>query len=167
LFHTIDEFTATWSYESAGTQKLLDALTDASLAQAVVPGGRTIGRLAWHIAQSIPEMMARTGLRVTGIGEHDPVPATAAAIAAAYRAASASLVEQMRAHWTDATLQQEDDMYGERWSRAMTLTALVSHQTHHRGQLTVLMRQAGLPVTGMYGPSEQEWAGMGMAPPPV
>ncbi len=167
MYSTIGQFIAQWQYESAGTQKLLDTLTDASLAQEVAPGGRTIGRLAWHITQTIPEMMARTGLRVTGVGEHDPVPATAAAIASAYRAASTSLIEQLGANWTDATLAQADDMYGEQWTRAQTLNVLVTHQAHHRGQLTVLMRQAGLPVAGIYGPAREEWAQMGMEPPAI
>ena len=167
MYSSISEFLGQWQYESAGTQKLFDALTDASLAQAVTPEGRTIGRLAWHIAQTIPEMMARTGLRVTGAGEHDPVPSTAAAIAGGYRDAAASLVQQISSQWTDATLAESDDMYGERWTRAQTLGALVAHQTHHRGQLTVLMRQAGLPVAGIYGPAREEWARMGLEPPPV
>ncbi len=167
MFTTLDQFLAVWQYESDATQHLLDTLTDASLAQPVAPGYRSLGRLAWHIAQSIPEMLARTGLHVTGLGEHDPVPATAAEIAGAYRAAAASLAEQLRTHWTDATLEKTDDMYGERWSRGRTLDVLLMHQAHHRGQLTVLMRQTGLPVAGVYGPSLEEWDETGMEPPPV
>lgn len=167
MFHTIDEFIEAWEYESRVTQQCLDRLTDASLGQAVTPEARTIGRLAWHIAQTLPEMMARTGLHVSGLGEHDPVPPHAAEIPAAYRAASASLIEQLRAHWTDATLAERDDMYGESWTRAQTLGALVAHQTHHRGQLTVLMRQAGLTVPDIYGPVREAWATMGMEAPPI
>ncbi|WP_396224855.1 DinB family protein [Gemmatimonas sp.] len=167
MFTTLDTFLQTWSYESASTQKLMDALTDASLSQPVHEGGRTLGRLAWHVAQTLPEMMGKTGLHVAGLGEHDPAPASASAIAQAYREASASLMEQLQAHWTDATLLEQDDMYGDQWTRGVTLSILVNHQSHHRGQMTVLMRQAGLPVAGMYGPSKDEWAQMGMDPPPV
>ena len=49
----------------------------------------------------------------------------------------------------------------------LTLQVLVVHQAHHRGQMTVLMRQAGLEVPGVYGPSRQEWAAYGMQPPAV
>ena len=35
-------------------------------------------------------------------------------------------------------------------------------EAHHRGQMTVLMRQAGLTVPGIYGPAQEEWAAMGM-----
>ena len=42
-----------------------------------------------------------------------------------------------------------------------TLFYLIAHQTHHRGQMTVLMRQAGLRVPGIYGPAKEEWAAFG------
>jgi len=167
MYRAIDDFFATWTYEASVTQKLFDVLRDDVLLQAVDDHGRTIARLAWHIAQTIPEMMALAGLQVTGIGAHDPVPGHAAPIAAAYKAAAESLVEQLRLHWTDATLSQEDDMYGERWSRGQTLAILIAHQAHHRGQLTVLMRQAGLVVPGIYGPAREKWGAMGLEPPPV
>jgi uncharacterized damage-inducible protein DinB len=154
-----------WQYEMDGTLKVFRKLTDESLGQRVTPHGRSIGRLAWHLAQSLPEMMSRTGLAVTGPGEDAPAPGSAAAIADAYEASASSLLEQIRAHWGDDTLLEERDMYGEKWPNGMTLTALVKHQAHHRGQITVLMRQAGLPVPGLYGPAREEWAQWGMPAP--
>jgi uncharacterized damage-inducible protein DinB len=167
MFTTLSAFLDSWTFEAGETQKVLDVLTDASLATRATPDSRTIGRLAWHIAQTIPEMMGHTGLQVTGPREDEPVPATAAAIRDGYRTAAAALAEQLRARWTDATLQQTDTMYGEVWTRARTLTALVVHQVHHRGQLTVLMRLAGLRVPGVYGPAREDWASMGMEPPAI
>ena len=58
-------------------------------------------------------------------------------------------------------------MYGEKWPRGLSLQVLVVHQAHHRGQMTVLMRQAGLEVPGVYGPSREEWTAYGMQPPTV
>ncbi len=167
MFSKLSHFERAWEFESAGTLKLLRALTDASLSQPVAPGERTLGRIAWHITTSLSEMIGRTGLKLAGPAEHAPLPATAAAIAAGYEAAAASLVPALKSSWTDATLQEEDDMYGQKWKRGLTLTALVTHQTHHRGQMTVLMRQAGLKVPGIYGPAREDWAGMGMTPPEV
>jgi uncharacterized damage-inducible protein DinB len=69
--------------------------------------------------------------------------------------------------WSDETLQIEDDMYGEMWKRGKTLGSLINHEIHHRGQMTVLMRQAGLKVPGIYGPSKDEWAQYGMKPPEI
>lgn len=167
MFTSVADFLATWSFESAETQKLLDALTDASLGTQATTDTRSIGRVAWHIAQTIPEMMGLTGLQVAGPGEHDPVPVTAAAIRDGYRTAAAALAQQVQERWTDATLHETDAMYGESWTRGRTLTALVAHQIHHRGQLTVLMRIAGLRVPGIYGPAREDWASMGMTPPAI
>jgi len=38
------------------------------------------------------------------------------------------------------------------------LQTLVVHQIHHRGQMSVLMRQAGLVPPGIYGPTREEAA---------
>jgi uncharacterized damage-inducible protein DinB len=142
-------------------------LTDASLGQAVGPEDRTIGRVAWHLTTTLPEMMGKTGLKVEGVAEDAPVPASAAAIADAYRAAAASLAAQVGRDWKDESLEIEDTMYGMQWKRGNTLSILVVHQAHHRGQLTVLMRQAGLKVPGVYGPAREEWSGMGVPAPGV
>lgn len=165
MFRKLDDFFKGFAHESATTQKLLDNLTDASLKNRVAEGHRTLGSLAWHIAVTIPEMMGRTGLEVVGGSHETPAPASAKAIADAYREATASLGAQIKEKWTDASLDETDDMYGEQWPRGMTLASLLSHEIHHRGQLTVLMRQAGLPVAGIYGPSKEEWAQYGMEAP--
>jgi uncharacterized damage-inducible protein DinB len=167
MFRKLLDFEKTWADESKGTLKILRALTDTSLAQSVTPEDRSLGRMAWHLTVTIGEMMSKTGLEVAGPAEDAPVPTSAAAIVSAYEEASRSLAEQIKQRWTDASLETEDDMYGQRWKRGFALGALVGHQTHHRGQMTVLMRQAGLEVPGVYGPAREEWAGMGMPAPPV
>ena len=167
MFRAIADFEKAWSYETDATLKVLRALTDISLAQAVGPEGRTLGRLAWHLVLTIPEMAGQTGLVVPGPPLDAPPPAHAADIATAYQTTAAALRTQLSAQWNDAGLLVEDEMYGERWARGYTIFALLVHQTHHRGQMTVLMRQAGLPVPGVYGPAREEWASMGMQPPAV
>ncbi|WP_337170044.1 DinB family protein [Gemmatimonas aurantiaca] len=168
MYHTLDEFRTQWAFESEQTQHILEALTDASLAQRIDDaGGRTLGQLAWHITQTVPEMTNKTGLAVSGPGEHDPTPTSAAAIASAYKAASASLLAEIASKWSDASLTTENDMYGMTWTKAQTLNVVITHQAHHRGQMTVLMRQAGLRVPGIYGPAREDWAAMGMEPPPL
>jgi uncharacterized damage-inducible protein DinB len=162
---TMDAFKKGWAYESQATEKILAALTDASLGQQVIEGHWTLGTIAWHIAATIPEMMNRTGLSVEGPHHEDRPPSQAGEILNAYRKASKSLMEELDNKWTDATLGEEVNMYGETWTKGMALVSLVAHQTHHRGQMTILMRQAGLKVPGVYGPSKEEWAAMGMKAP--
>jgi uncharacterized damage-inducible protein DinB len=162
MFRRVSDFLAVWDYEAEATGKILSALTDASLAQRFHPNVRTLGRLAWHITQSIPEMGARTGLALAGPGEDDPIPTSAADIAARYREAAESLTREVKSRWSDAELEVEDEMYGERWPRGRTLFVISGHQAHHRAQMMVLMRLAGLPVPGVYGPTKEEWSRFGM-----
>ena len=167
MISSIKGFELIWAPEFDKTQKVLKHLSDKSLSQAVGPEGRTLGRLAWHLVVTIPEMMGQTGLTIAGPTDKDPVPTTVKEIKRAYEQVGLSVVEEVKSKWTDATLLISDPMYGQMWKRGETLTALIFHQIHHRGQMTVLMRQAGLPVPGLYGPTREEWAQWGMPVPVV
>jgi uncharacterized damage-inducible protein DinB len=167
MFRTIADFQKAWKQEREGTLKILRALTDESLNQAVTDDDRTLGRMAWHLAQSVSEMMPRTGLAVNEPAQDAAVPTSAANIAEVYERASKAVADEIASKWNDASLEVEDEMYGEKWPRGQTLQALIVHQAHHRGQMTVLMRQAGLKVPGVYGPAREEWAGYGMTAPKV
>lgn len=167
MFISIEQFKQEWQAESDNTRKIFSALTDESLKQPVTEGHRTLGRVAWHIIQTLPEMGGRTGLKVDGPAEDAPVPASAEKIKHAYDTAAKSLLEQVTENWTDETLNMEDDMYGQKWKRGLSLYILFKHELHHRAQMTVLMRQAGLTVPGIYGPAKEEWSQYGAAPPQI
>ncbi|MCE1229478.1 MAG: DinB family protein, partial [Firmicutes bacterium] len=141
MFRSIEDFRQSWGYESATTLKVLEAIPDAALATAITAQHRDLNRLAWHLIDTLVEMPARMGLKVHGHPfmkalDAEPVPyappPSSAQARQAYADASESLMKQL-ASWTDATLLQEDDMYGMTWKRGYTLTALVHHQAHHRG----------------------------------
>jgi uncharacterized damage-inducible protein DinB len=163
MFRNIKDFEAAWAYEREATSKVLKALTDQSLTQAVAPGGRTLGRLAWHTVLAVPEMGGHAGLTVEGPNEQSPQPDVAGMVAT-YDKASRSLGDAVTRQWTDEGLAESIPMYGEQWTRAQVLGSLILHQAHHRGQMTVLMRQAGLAVPGVYGPSREEWSAYGIPP---
>jgi uncharacterized damage-inducible protein DinB len=165
MLRTIEDFQKDWAYESESTLKILNALTDGSLDQKVTPSGRNLGFIAWHLALTLGEMLAHCGLKIGAPAENAECPTSAAAIAAAYEKGAKSVGEEIAKNWTDETLLETDNMYGETWPRGVTLFALIAHQAHHRGQMTVLMRQAGLTVPGVYGPSSEEWQAHGMAAP--
>ena len=167
MIRTIDDFATLWKQETEATQRALNAMTDASLAQPVTNDHRTLGRIAWHLTGTSKEMMERTGLHVDGPPADSPVPTSAKTIAETYAKSAASLAEAVRKNWTDDTLNTVDDMYGEKWARAQTLLSLVLHQAHHRGQMNVLMRQAGLTPPGIYGPAKEEWAQWQMQAPAI
>jgi len=165
MYRTIAEFLEDWKVEAALTLKVLDTLTDASLKQAVSAAqARTLGDLAWHLVGSVPLMLGAGGLQVAGPDVRKPTPASAAEIAEGYRAASVAATSALQQQWNDAKLPEKlllfgfiDTTYGG------LLNTLVRHQIHHRGQMTILMRQAGLVAPGVYGPNEEETAAMNAA----
>ena len=165
MYRTIRDVLDDWQYEHEMTRKVFGCLTDAALEQRVSPEGRRLGTLAWHIVVSLGEMINRTGLQLDGPGEASREPASATAIAEAYARSGESLARQIKDLWKDSDLDQKVEMYrGEHWEKRTVVQALIRHQVHHRAQMTVLMRQAGLRVIGCYGPSREEWAEYGMAP---
>ena len=167
MIHAINDFEQMYNHEIESTGKVFANLTDESLSREFSPNLRNLGRLAWHITTTIPEMMGKTGLTIAGPNPEAPVPTSASEIANGYREAASSLIDQIKSGWTDASMEIEDDMYGEKWKRGMTLQGLIHHEIHHRAEMIVLMRLAGLPVPGLYGPTQEEWTQYGMEPPAV
>ena len=92
MLRTIGDFQQAWTQESAITAKVLRALTDPSLSQQVVPGGRTLGRVAWHVVLSVSEMGRHAGLAVEGPSEQVGIP-DVATMAATYERSARSLAD--------------------------------------------------------------------------
>ena len=162
MYNKLADFVTDWKYESESTLKIFNELTDDSLNQKFSENVRTAGRLAWHLVTTIGEMVQRSGLKFDATPEDSPVPATAKEICDEYKRSSDGMMNAIQNEWTDESLDEEVDMYGQTWKKGTILTALVKHQAHHRGQLTIVMRLAGLKVSGVYGPAKEEWANMGM-----
>ncbi len=171
MFRRIADFRECWKEEAAKTLAIMDAIPDAAMSTAVAPEHRDLRRMAWHIVESLIEMPGHCGMAIEGahliqgmfIGK---APDTMREVRKTYLRASDSLQAALAA-WKDEDLETEDEMYGERWMRGQTLFVLITHQTHHRGQMTVLMRQAGLEIPSIYGPSKEGWAAYGMEAPTI
>lgn len=162
MFTSITELISCFKSESESTIKIFSALTDQSLNQKVYAEGRTLGYLAWHIVLTLGEMAGKLGIKVDCPEEDTPEPNVTSEIIDTYKTASQSILNSISS-WNDSDLLIEDNMYGEVWKRGYSFYGLLNHQTHHRAQITVLMRQAGLKVPGVYGPAKEEWEMYGMA----
>lgn len=171
MFRRLADFTQAFSHEKDAVLRLLTAIPESARDQAVAEGHRTLRRMAFHLVETLIEMPARTGLKVPHgdlFLQHQqlPLPETMAEILQAYGDAATALLKALET-WTDADLEVEDDMYGQKWARGTTLAILMSHEAYHLGQMTVLMRQAGLKVPGIFGPSKEEWSQYGMPEPAI
>lgn len=165
MFVHVSDFIHVWKQEMENTAKLLEVLTDESLALPEHESVRSVGRLAWHIITTIPEMFERMSVDLGWPTEKDPIPKMASEFKAAYAKHAQAVITEI-SKWQDPDLQVEDDMYGQKWQRGLTLWIFLKHEIHHRGQLTVLMRLAGIEeIPGIYGPSKEEWAKYGMPEP--
>ncbi|MDI4645966.1 DinB family protein [Cohnella hashimotonis] len=163
MFNSIENFVEEWEREAKMTAGLLDTLTDESLARRIVEDRRTLGDLAWHLIASI-QFMNALGLSFEGAGEGDGTNRAAFALAQGYRSISDRFIDAIQMQWSDANLSDRVEIAGEAWSNGDSLRFALMHQAHHRGQMTVLMRQAGLRPPGLYGPAYETWVEQGMAP---
>ncbi len=161
MYRSISEFVGDWAYEEGLTLQVLETLTDASLSQAVLPGKRTLGDLGWHLVSSVNGMLSAGGLGVEGPSFSAPTPTSAAEIVDGYKKVSAAATAALKQEWTDAKLPEALKLFGViDTTYGGLLQLVVRHQIHHRGQMTVLMRQAGLVPPGVYGPNEEASAAM-------
>ena len=164
MYRKISDFLDDWSYESDITLKLFNNLTDDVLNKKFNENVRTAGRLSWHMVNSIGEMVQRTGLAFEAELDESNIPETAKEIHDAFKRSSLNMLEAVKNNWSDSSLEDEVEMYGEMWKKGKVLSSLLKHNTHHRAELIIVMRLAGLKVVGPYGPSKEEWATFGMQP---
>ena len=157
MFYKLSDFQKEWAVETEATIKLLKVLTDKSLEQKVNKEGRTLGRLAWHMVCSLSKTELQAELPVKSVPDETLLPVKAKEVLDQYEISSKEVIENIIKYWTDDSLEEEIPMFRDKWRKGMVLTILIKHQTHHRAQMTILMRQAGLIVPGIYGPSREEW----------
>jgi uncharacterized damage-inducible protein DinB len=167
VYTTVTELLSEWNEEAALTQAVMDALTDGSLGQEVWPGGRTLGGIAWHIVTSTPEFLSAFGVKIDAAAAPEGVPASAREIAEGWRSVSAASAERMRDQLDDASLGRVQNAFGREMPTGAIVALLVKHHIHHRGQMTILMRQAGVKTPGVYGPAKEEWVHFGVTTPPA
>ena len=142
-------------------------MTDASLNQQVYSEGRTLGRIAWHVTTTIPDYLADFGLKIDRVKNAENVPISAKEIAETFKKVSINAAKVMEEQWTDESLKQIQVAFGRKESNASILMGLIKHIVHHRGQITVLLRQAGIKPFGVYGPPKEDWIHLGVENPPL
>ncbi|MGV8877997.1 MAG: DinB family protein [Sphingobacteriaceae bacterium] len=164
MYRKTEDFLEDWRDSGSSTIKVFSNISDEARSVKVHQNIRTLERLAWHITQSISEIGTAAGLFEKDILDHRPVPSSFEEISVTYHQYSELLFLAVKQQWNDDDLEDLVNMYGQVWKKGKVLSMLFAHETHHRSQMTVIMRMLNLPVPGIFGPSKEEWEAMGMTP---
>jgi uncharacterized damage-inducible protein DinB len=149
--------------EARTTRRVLERVPDDKLTWRPHPKARTLGELALHVAivpGGVAELFASPS---PGQAPDfaDPSPKSAAELIPALDESIAK-AKQVLGGMDDAALMETWRlMQGEREVFAVPRGALLrsimlNHWYHHRGQLTVYLRELDVPIPSIYGPSADE-----------
>jgi len=151
------EFSRMWERETEGTLALLRALPNDAYDVRPDPGGRSLGELAWHLAEIdayISLGVQRRSFELSGKPPHLDRPRRIADLAPAYRIvhddATARLAGLEDGDLGDEIRYADGRLYP---IRDLLWHNLLLHHAHHRGQLTLLCRLAGGVPPPLFGRS--------------
>jgi uncharacterized damage-inducible protein DinB len=150
--------------EAAATRRVLERVPDDKLGWRPHEKSRTLGQLAFHIAVvpgSVAEFVAAPSpVQAPQFGP-DPTPASSSELMPMLDESIAK-AKKVLGGMDDATLMATwRMMLGDREIMAvpravMLRSIMLNHWYHHRGQLTVYLRQLGVPLPSIYGPTADE-----------
>ena len=159
----LDTFLASWDREAANTVKLLQALPATQYDFRPDAGGRSLGELAWHLAEGdayISYGIERGKFAMDAKPPNIERPRAVEALAPGYERVHRDAVARIRA-LTPADLDRTIPFFtGPMTIRDILWNAILAHGIHHRGQLSLMCRLAGGQPPGLYGPNREEMAAM-------
>jgi uncharacterized damage-inducible protein DinB len=150
--------------EARTTRRVLERVPDNRLGWRPHEKSRTLGQLALHIAMvpgAVAEFVASPSPAQAPQFGADPSPSCSSDLMPALDQSIAK-AKKVLGGMDDATLMATwRMMHGERElfavpRAAMLRSIMLNHWYHHRGQLTVYLRQLGVPLPSVYGPTADE-----------
>ena len=158
MYRNLNDFIQEWERNCNGTLAIFEVITDEKKHVAIVEGHNTLESLAWHLTSSPAYFMGQVGLSLDVEQNLQNTPATISEIISTYNAVSENIVKLAKENLSDEKLLTEVNSHGRQTPIGALLRLMVDHQTHHRAQMQVLLRQAGLPVPGVMGPTKEDLA---------
>ena len=148
--------------EAPTTRRVLERVPGDKLAWKPHPKSMSLGQLAMHVA-TIPGSIAEIS-RVPAFPVPEfiqPSATSAAELIPALEQSVAKAQEILRGMNDGELANTWRAVDGDREVMALPVGALLrsimlNHWYHHRGQLSVYLRQLGVPVPSIYGPSADE-----------
>jgi uncharacterized damage-inducible protein DinB len=149
-----------WALEAEATVALMNTLPPGRYDFRPDPEGRSIGELAWHLAEVdayVTVGIAQGAFRFDVKPPHLERPRTVEALAPAFRVVHDEAVARLRPLSATDLDRQVTYADGTAWTiRDLLWRKVLLHGAHHRGQLALLCRMAGGVPVGLYGPNREE-----------
>jgi uncharacterized damage-inducible protein DinB len=149
--------------EARTTRRVLERVPDDKLAWRPHPKARTLGELALHVAMvpgGVAELVASPSpAQVPDFADPSPksaselIPALDQGIAKAKKALGGMDDAALMATWR--LMQGEREVFAIP-RVALLRSIMLNHWYHHRGQLSVYLRELDVPIPSIYGPSADE-----------
>ena len=159
----LEMFLESWDREAANTVKLLQALPAEQYDFRPDPTGRSLGELAWHLAEGdayISYGIDRGEFTMESRPPNIERPRTVEALAPGYERVHSDAVARIR-KLTAPDLDRTISFFtGPMSIREILWNGIMAHGIHHRGQLTLMCRLVGGQAPGLYGPNREEMAAM-------
>jgi uncharacterized damage-inducible protein DinB len=160
----VDALLPEFDHEMAVTRKVLERVNGAQFGWQPHEKSMTLGRLATHVAE-IPRwghtILTQAEFNMVD-GEYKPTTAATTAEVLELFDGQVKAIRDLLAARTDAELmatwtfkQNGQELFGMPRTAAWR-SWVMNHLIHHRGQLSVYLRQTGSKVPGIYGPSADE-----------
>ena len=155
MSNELQEFSNCWEHETRGTVALLDALPITHYDFRPDAGGRSLGELAWHLAEvdayvstGIVQGEFRFPVKPPHLDRPRSLESFVDAFTVVHQEAAARLA-RLQPSDLAREIQYAD---GKLWTiRDLLWRKLLMHAVHHRGQLTLLCRLAGGVPPELFG----------------
>ena len=159
----LEMFLSAWDREAENTLKLLRALPVTQYDFRPDAGGRSLGELAWHLAEGDAYMSHGIECGDFKMATKPPNierPRTVEELAPGYERVHKDAVARIQKLKIEDLDRVIPFFMGERSVRDILWGAILWHGIHHRGQLSLMCRLAGGQTPGIYGPNREETAAM-------
>jgi uncharacterized damage-inducible protein DinB len=159
----LEMFLSTWDREAQSTVKLLRTLPPTKYDFRPDAGGRSLGELAWHLAEGDAYMSSGIEAGRFSMGAKPPNierPRTVEALAPGYDRVHQEAVARIRKLKPEDLDRSIEFFGGPMQIRDILWGMIIFHGIHHRGQLSLMCRLAGGQAPGLYGPNREESAAM-------
>ena len=142
-----------WAIHNRINIYLLGAIAETSLASVSASKGRTVGEQFAHIHNvRLMWLKAAAPTLLDGLNKLEQDALGKPAIASALDASGAAIAELLR-----QAAANGDRVKGFKPTGTAFFAYLVSHESHHRGQIALTLKQAGVPLDKKTAYGLWEW----------